>query len=163
MSSLSGFQSTRPQSTRPQNNSAPKTTRPQVNSAPLPTRPQGQLVPSQLGPKFKCKTLIIVYSNFNATKHKTCSTGSIVQNSVVSRPNSRSSTLLLFTCTILQMQWPRYFVKCQCKPTTYNTVQRARLMMGGVAFSIMRRGLGGHVLLADLVWPLSSVSRWAAI
>jgi len=33
-----------------------------VNSAP------NQLVPSQLGPKFKCKALIIVYSNFNATK-----------------------------------------------------------------------------------------------
>ena len=54
-----------PRQLRPKDNSS---TRPQVNSAPLPTRPQGQLVPSQLGPKFKCKALIIVYSNFNATK-----------------------------------------------------------------------------------------------
>ena len=31
------------------------------------------------------------------------------------------------------------------------TVQRVMLLMGGVAFSITRMGLGGHVLLGDLV------------
>ena len=103
VSSQLGTTPTRPQSTRPQDNSAPKTTRPQVNSAPLPTRPQGKLVPSQLGPKFKCKALyIIVYSNFNATKHKIVQLVALCKTQY--RPNSRSSTLLLFTCTILQMQ-----------------------------------------------------------
>jgi len=148
VSSQLGTKPTRPQSTRPQDNSAPKTTRPQVNSAPLPTRPQGQL-----GPKFKCKALTIVYSNFNATKHKTCSTGSIVQNSVVSRPRLTVGLGLVRCC--LPAQYfkcnDRVASLCQCKPTTYNTVQRARLSMGGVAFSITRRGLGSHVLLGDLV------------